>query len=47
MFLKISLPQLFAYEKSVNVRLGWKGDWAEVLMLTIHLGEVYGGQDGS
>ena len=27
MFLKISLPQLFVYEKSVNVRLGWKGDW--------------------
>ena len=47
MFLKKSFPQLFVYEKSANVRLGWRGDWTEISMSTVHSGEVYGGRDGS
>ena len=43
MFLKISL---FVYEKSANVRLGWRDDWTEILMFTAHSGEIYGGRNG-
>ena len=44
MFLKISL---FVYEKSANVRLGWRDDWTEISMSTAHSGEIYGGRNGT
>ena len=38
--LKINL---FVYEKSENVPLGWRDDYTEISMSTAHSGEIYDG----